>query len=482
MGLEAVRKHPGVSTPGYFRIVPFGTAGRVQVMAVCKDRRPKIMGCGAPQPYRETSLGSQKLLDPVRKWGYKKIRWQTLNQAVMKIHIKKLFIALALLAALNSQFSAAHAQGALTPPGAPAPTMKSLDQIYTQIGAVSDQRIAVNATNTPGSPLTALYIISQPGSYYLTTNLVGVASENGIEITANNVTLDLNGFALQATAAGSSSSYYGIYIPNAQTNVTVRNGSISGWVYATFQSDGVDSAAAASQNQVFERLNLSGNGSGIFANGAAAVRNCNVVNNFYGINCEGGGNVSDCTANNNNIGITMVNGNVTGCVANNNTGGTGIFGFKTMVSGCTANNNNVGIDMESDVGGPVGSVSGCFVSSNSYSGIFVAALTGGTIIANTCAYDNISSDTDNAGICLNSYCSNNRIEDNHVTGCGHAGISVILQYGGYSTNNIIIKNSVEGTIGGSANNYSFQGTQIVGPLITATGTITNSNPWANFSF
>ena len=57
MGLEAVRKHPGVSTPGYFRIVPFGTAGRVQVMAVCKDRRPKIMGCGAPQPYRETSAG-----------------------------------------------------------------------------------------------------------------------------------------------------------------------------------------------------------------------------------------------------------------------------------------------------------------------------------------------------------------------------------------------------------------------------------------
>jgi hypothetical protein len=57
MGLEAVRKHPGVSTPGYFRIVPFGTAGRVQVMAVCKDRRPKIMGSGAPQPYRETSAG-----------------------------------------------------------------------------------------------------------------------------------------------------------------------------------------------------------------------------------------------------------------------------------------------------------------------------------------------------------------------------------------------------------------------------------------
>ena len=37
MGLVAVRKHPGVETPGYFRVVPSGTADCVQVMAVCKD-------------------------------------------------------------------------------------------------------------------------------------------------------------------------------------------------------------------------------------------------------------------------------------------------------------------------------------------------------------------------------------------------------------------------------------------------------------
>ena len=38
---------------------------------------------------------------------------------------------------------AVQAQGSLTPPGAPAPTMKSLEQI-------ASTGIAVNATNTPG--------------------------------------------------------------------------------------------------------------------------------------------------------------------------------------------------------------------------------------------------------------------------------------------------------------------------------------------
>jgi hypothetical protein len=37
VGLVAVRKHPGVETPGYFRVVPSGTADRLQVAAVRKD-------------------------------------------------------------------------------------------------------------------------------------------------------------------------------------------------------------------------------------------------------------------------------------------------------------------------------------------------------------------------------------------------------------------------------------------------------------
>jgi hypothetical protein len=62
-----------------------------------------------------------------------------------------------------------------------------------------------------------------------------------------------------------------------------------------------------------------------------------------------------------------------------------------------------------------------------------------------------------------------------ITVSGYAGISVYSLY----TGNIIVKNSVSGN---GANNYLTSGSQVVGPLITSCGTITNSNPRANFSY
>jgi hypothetical protein len=49
------------------------------------------------------------------------------------------------------------------------------------------------------------------------------------------------------------------------------------------------------------------------------------------------------------------------------------------------------------------------------------------------------------------------------------------------TNDIVIKNSVSGN---GANNYLnlTPAFEAVGTLVNAAGTVTNSNPWANFSF
>ena len=363
----------------------------------------------------------------------------------MKTPIKLLITELALLtlvSAFSLQPLALLAQGSLTPPGAPAPTMKSLDQIYNQIGTVQDPRTIVNAANTPGDSGNS-FIISQPGSYYLTTNLVGVSGKSGIKIAANNVTLDLNGFALQ----GVSGIVYGIYIPGAQTNVTVRNGTVSGW-----GNVGVDSISQLSFNMVFERLNVSACNMGIYPMGAGVVRDCNCQNNNDGIVCNNGGIISGCTANNNVY---------DGIVAN----------YGIVVSACSAQNNgNYGIYVASST------VSGCFVKVNHSSGIWVET-PGSEVIGNTCYGNNTANISSQAGIYIDD--SNNRIEDNHVTASGNgvAGGGITVQ-SGYS-GNIIIKNSVSGYGG---NNYLTPGSQVVGPLITTTGTIINSNPWANFSF
>ena len=66
--------------------------------------------------------------------------------------------ALALLLSTLAFQLSTFAQGGLTPPGAPGPTMKTLQQIEPR---------------TPISSIT--FVISQPGSYYLTTNLTAVS-------------------------------------------------------------------------------------------------------------------------------------------------------------------------------------------------------------------------------------------------------------------------------------------------------------------
>ena len=83
----------------------------------------------------------------------------------------------------------ALAQGPLTPPGGPAPTLKTLSQIEPRTDVLTLPPDA-NGGRT----------IGQPGSYYLTGNV----TTGPIIIQASNVALDLSGFALQAPAGPAS--------------------------------------------------------------------------------------------------------------------------------------------------------------------------------------------------------------------------------------------------------------------------------------
>ena len=172
----------------------------------------------------------------------------------MKIkHIPALIqsAAMAFLLATVTCQQTTFAQGSLTPPGAPAPTMKTLEQIEPRI------------------PISSLpYSISQPGSYYLTTNLTGVAGQNGITITGARVTLDLMGFELR----GVPGSLSGIHM-NPATSPHVLNGSITGW-----GQDGINGTNGG--GGTIERLRVSNNGRyGISFNSGSQIRHCIVFGN-----------------------------------------------------------------------------------------------------------------------------------------------------------------------------------------------------------
>src|SRR4051812_21725528 len=107
----------------------------------------------------------------------------------MKIKPVRYVLGALLLSTLSFPLSTAFAQGSLAPAGAPAPLMKTLDQLE------------------PRTPISSVpYTITNAGSYYLTTNLTATAGNNGIIVSADHVTIDLNGFMLSGAGGFTSSN------------------------------------------------------------------------------------------------------------------------------------------------------------------------------------------------------------------------------------------------------------------------------------
>jgi hypothetical protein len=65
----------------------------------------------------------------------------------MKNQLKLLALAL-LLSTLNPPLSTLHAQGSLTPPGAPAAMMKTLDQIEPRTAITNSGAVTISAAGS----------------------------------------------------------------------------------------------------------------------------------------------------------------------------------------------------------------------------------------------------------------------------------------------------------------------------------------------
>lgn len=341
---------------------------------------------------------------------------------MLHISNRRTVLSLSTLAALALAWAAIA--GPINPPAGPiVSTAKPLSEV--------EPRTAINLTNTPGDA-NSVFRISQPGSYYLTGNITGVAAKHGVEIEASGVTLDLNGFDL----AGVPGSLDGVAVtlPNA-VNISIRNGSVRSW-----GASGINLTDASTSATNVSDIVASQNG-------------------LAGIRMGFGGTITRCTAYNNTAsGIAGAAGTViSDCAAYVNLG----HGISTG-SGCT--------------------ISGCTVRSNALDGINV---TGGCVVLNnTCAL-NGNGATSGAGI--HALTTDNRIEGNNCTGADF-GIDVD------GSGNIIIRNTCSGNTTGNweivVNNVygpimdrtAPASAAVAAGVNSAASTLATADPNANFSY
>lgn len=149
----------------------------------------------------------------------------------------------------------------------------------------------VTAGDAPGYPVT----ISVSGVYRLTGNLMPTAGQNGIDVTAPEVTIDFVGFRM----AGSGSAAIGIN--GSARALTVSNGTIRG-----FTSNGIRTSA---EQLLVKNMRVVSNGaSGIYENvlstaGSTTIRDSFLSNLGAGVQCQSGCFVASSTFQNGASGV-----------------------------------------------------------------------------------------------------------------------------------------------------------------------------------
>jgi parallel beta-helix repeat protein len=229
------------------------------------------------------------------------------------------------------------------------------------------------ASDEVRGPVSACGTISTPGSYYLTGNIS--ATGTCITISADNVTLDLMGFAITGPGAASGNNR-GIYISGS--NVEVRNGTVRGFGFFGIYS--YNSAANDSVRVVNVRA-MGNGGTGIYLNSLnSLVRGCTAAGNGDdGIRAQGGSTVSGNTAYDNvGYGVFVYSGSTVDGNTVYGNGNSGIFANQgsTVIDNTVRGNTTYGIWAHTG-----STVSGNTAYGNGSSGIY--ANEGSTVSGNT---------------------------------------------------------------------------------------------------
>ena len=134
-------------------------------------------------------------------------------------------------------------------------------------------------------------VIDSQGVYCLKGNLsTSITTGNAIEIQANNVTIDLNGFKLGGLGAGDSTNANGVYAFQRK-NITIKNGIVRGFYYGIFLQDispfttssgHVVKNILADQN-TFVGIRVDGLGDTVSRNAVVDTGGSTLINDAFGI-------------------------------------------------------------------------------------------------------------------------------------------------------------------------------------------------------
>lgn len=328
---------------------------------------------------------------------------------------RRLLLGAAGLAGFAALARSAKAGPLDPPPGPVAPTGKTIGSIEPR----------VDIATLPGSG-AAVHVISQPGSYYLSSNIDVPSGKNGLHVTASNVTIDLNGFAI----LGVDGSVNGIRL-NPDNNKQIRNITILNGFIHNFDNDGVNAAEACAGLRC-DGVCVRDIGASGFYVWQALLTRCRALDcgsGFLAFECG----ISDCSANNCGTGFAIYNSRLGECAAN--FCGTGLdVGSGSQVVAAEINGGFRGVFVRERA-----SIRNCHISEPSDAGIHVWE------------------DFPPSG-------KYNVIEGNTLVSCGDKGIRC---NGPDAVNNLIIANRAINCGSGPGDAYAFSINNRFGPIIDA---------------